>query len=205
MIVVTWYRAAAYCNWLSEQERIPKKQWCYVPNTKGRYAEGMTIPEDVLERRGYRLPTEAEWEYACRAGSVTSRYYGRSEGLLGQYAWNRTNTGGDRTSPCGELLPNDLGLFDLLGNVYEWCQDRYESYRLDQNNTIYDSIDINEPLSDTHPRVLRGGAFDYRPDVVRSASRGWFEPSDRTSASTAVSAPPGLIPDPLHFFTTPAF
>ena len=179
MIVVTWYRAAAYCNWLSEQERIPEKQWCYVPNEKGRYAEGMTIPEDVLERRGYRLPTEAEWECACRAGSVTSRYYGHSEGLLGQYAWYLTNTRGERTSPCGGLLPNDLGLFDLLGNVFEWCQDRYESYQPDQNNTIYDIINISEYIRDTNPRLLRGGAFNFRPANVRSAIRDWYLPSVR--------------------------
>ena len=73
-----WYSAAPYCNWLSEQEGLPKDQWCYLPNEAGAYAEGMTIPADVLQRTGYRLPTEAEWEYACRAGTVTSRYYGQS-------------------------------------------------------------------------------------------------------------------------------
>jgi hypothetical protein len=69
-----WYTAAHYCNWLSEQEGLPKDQWCYIPNEPGAYAEGMSIPADVLQRTGYRLPTEAEWEFTCRAGAVTSRY-----------------------------------------------------------------------------------------------------------------------------------
>ena len=86
MIGFTWYIAADYCNWLSEQEGLPKDQWCYLPNEAGAYAEGMTIPADVLERTGYRLPTEAEWEYACRSGTVTSRYYGCSIELLDEYA-----------------------------------------------------------------------------------------------------------------------
>ncbi len=87
------------------------------------YADGMSIPADVLLRTGYRLPTEAEWEYACRAGTVTSRYYGHSIGPLALYARYSANSR-EHAWACGGLLPNDLGLFDMLGNEFEWVHDR---------------------------------------------------------------------------------
>ena len=85
--LLSWYDAAAYCNWLSEQAGIPKTQWCYVPNAQGEYAVGMKAAADFLTRRGYRLPTAEEWELACRAGSVTRWSLGEAEDLLGNYSW----------------------------------------------------------------------------------------------------------------------
>jgi formylglycine-generating enzyme required for sulfatase activity len=125
-IAVTWFEAAQYCNWLSEQEGIKdENQMCY-PRV-AQIKENVQLPVDYLDRPGYRLPTEAEWEYACRAGAVTSRCYGTGEELLGQYAWFASNSR-EHSWPVGQLKPNDFGLFDMQGNVWQWCQDVYLPY-----------------------------------------------------------------------------
>ena len=172
----SWYDAAAYCNWLSKREGLPEDQWCYLRSEKGEYDQGMTIPADVLKRKGYRLPTEAEWEYACRAGAITSRYHGISINLLAKYARYAGNSA-EHAWPGGSLLPNDLGLFDMLGNVYEWCQERPLLFRPDQAGTIYDDITYKEHANSD--RLLRGGAFLNLPALVRSANRYWNAPKYR--------------------------
>ena len=180
-IAVTWYEAAMYCNWLSKQEGLPESEWVYPPRFD-QIKDGMIMPNNYLHRSGYRLPTEAEWEYAARAGSVTSRFFGSAESLLGEYAWysrnppKRKNDPVDpldpqRAWPVGQLKPNDLGLFDIYGNVWEWCQDRMQAHP----STRAVRVDTEDPIllvSDQVARSRRGGSFPYEAAMQRSAGRG---------------------------------
>ena len=198
-IALDWYTAAHYCNWLSEQEGLPNDQWCYIPNEAGAYAEGMSIPADVLQRTGYRLPTEAEWEFTCRAGAVTSRYYGHSLDLLDAYARYQANSK-EHAWTCGSLFSNDLGLFDMLGNMYEWCQDSLNSSKPVKMGIYNDIIVIYESIVEKNPRLLRGGTFDSLPALVRSAYRSRYAPSYR---SIYLRFPPLQDLPLIHFTSIP--
>jgi formylglycine-generating enzyme required for sulfatase activity len=171
---VSWFMAAAYCNWLSEKEGIPREQWCY-PEKIG---EGMRMAAGYLKRTGYRLPTEAEWERACRAGAATSRHHGSSQDLLGRYAWFQGNSL-ERTWPVGQKRPNDLGLFDMHGNVKTWCQDAYDASPTGGFGPTGPRGRI-ELIKDENSRVLRGGSFLYPAPVVRSANRANDRPAHRS-------------------------
>jgi serine/threonine protein kinase/formylglycine-generating enzyme required for sulfatase activity len=177
-IGMTWYEAAAYCDWLSEQSKIDRSQWCYDPKG-GVYGPGMKPKDKFWELIGYRLPTEAEWEYACRSGTVTSRYHGPTENLLPKYAWYQADSR-ERTWPGGSLKPNDLGLFDMLGNALEWCFDSYENYP-DQPDKVFEDTPGTKPLAVVDRRVARGGAWAYGPPSVRSATRDFHPPDHRAS------------------------
>jgi eukaryotic-like serine/threonine-protein kinase len=162
-----WYEAAAYCDWLSEQEQIDRNQWCYDPKG-GLYGPGMKLKDKFWELTGYRLATEAEWEFACRAATATSRYFGLTQSLLPRYAWYQPNSR-DHTWPVGRLKPNDLGLFDMLGSVNEWCFDPNDSYP--QADRVFDDMPSTRPVETTDRRVLRGGSLNSPALHVRSADR----------------------------------
>jgi serine/threonine protein kinase/formylglycine-generating enzyme required for sulfatase activity len=168
-----WYEAAAYCNWLSKEEEIPEDQWCY--EIKGAT---VALKAKYLSLSGYRLPTEAEMEYATRAGAVTSRYYGETDELLPKYAWYFKNSQA-RTWPVGSLKPNDLGLFDAQGNLYTWCQERHKEYTAGKGNEAVEDQEDELVVTSTDRRVLRGGSFSDPASHVRSAYRDLTVPADR--------------------------
>ena len=156
---VSWFAAVRFCNWLSLKDGLTS---CY-KRTGQKQKLGPRVYEVwelVLDAGGYRLPTEAEWEHACRAGSETVFHFGNDRSLLDRYAVHRA----DRPEPAGTRMPNVWGLFDTHGNVWEWCQDWNTEFTGDQMNR--------------HPRTLtrihraeRGGGFMQTYANVRSASR----------------------------------
>lgn len=118
---VTWFDAVKICNALSEQVGL---QACY-------RIDGKQVEWD-READGYRLPTEAEWEFACRAGTTSQWFFGDDPAELGRYAWFRDNSE-KKAHPVGEKEPNPLGLHDMIGNVWEWCWDWYGDYKEDSD------------------------------------------------------------------------
>ena len=142
---------------------------CYPP--MDQIQDGLQPINGFLDRTGFRLPTEAEWEFASRSGATTSRSFGSGEELLGRYAWYMPNAK-DRAWPGGCLKPNDFGLFDMHGNVWEWCGDRWGSYwEHPRGQDLADMTVVN----DASNRILRGGSFDSTAKAVRSAFRDRFE------------------------------
>jgi formylglycine-generating enzyme required for sulfatase activity len=174
---VSWYDAAAYCNWLSKQDGIAEDQWCYGPNEKGDYADGMKLVSNGEKKTGYRLPNEMEWEYSCRAGTGTPYSFGETPGLLEKYGWYFKNSPGSRTQPVGSLKPNDLGLFDLHGNLWEWCQGRWDGKTERDETSIDQSTEGAMCVAQKDRRLFRGGAYNCHPWIVRSVIRDGDFPS----------------------------
>jgi formylglycine-generating enzyme required for sulfatase activity len=161
---VSWFDAACYCRLLSEKEGIPEDQRCFPSIDKIR--PGMVLYDDVLSRTGYRLPTEAEWEYACRAGGSSIRYYGYDPALLRNYEWYLGNSEG-HSWPVGSLKPNAFGLYDMLGNVSEWCLDVYARDLPAKSDDAISRRAIDRLVY----LAQRGGGFSSGVRTIRSANR----------------------------------
>jgi serine/threonine protein kinase/formylglycine-generating enzyme required for sulfatase activity len=164
---VSWYDAIKFCNWLSRKEGLTP---CY--RFRGTGNDESTWVCD-WEATGYRLPTEAEWEYACRARSQTDYSFGNDQSLLPEY-FHPHGDARVRTWPAGWKLPNGWGLFGMHGSVWEWCGDLYaEAYYLESP-----SEDPTGPGLGTE-RVMRGGLFFSIRNDVRSSNRNAREPTAR--------------------------
>ena len=145
-----------------------------MPNAKEQYAAGMRIAEGFLNRRGYRLPTEAEWEFACRAGTTTAYFFGDNAVWLERYAVVQSGNALE-LSAVATRKPNDFGLFDMLGNAAEWCQDTYRP-RSDGTLAAWEQ-EWRQTVGDQSNRVIRGGAAGDSSENVRSATRASLQPA----------------------------
>jgi formylglycine-generating enzyme required for sulfatase activity len=155
-------------RWKDDDRPVEQVSW----NDAVQFCEKLSeLPEERQLGRVYRLPSDAEWEYACRAGSTTRYSFGDDESSLGEYGWFNGNSGRE-THPVGTKKPNAWGLFDMHGNVWEWCSDWDDGYPRRA------ATDPQGPSGD-HIRGLRGGSWRDTAGDCRSASRRGFDPSIR--------------------------
>jgi len=171
---VSWYDAVLYCNARSKKEgfdtvySFTSRRDSSTYHTRGCvYLGGLSID---YTKNGYRLPTEAEWEYACRAGTTSDYYWGYDTVTVGQYAWYYNNYSSNPTLESAKKKPNDYGLYDMCGNASEWCNDWLGQYgSADQTNPV-------GPDTGTY-RIVRGGDVSSSSATIQSGWRSLSLPS----------------------------
>lgn len=167
---ISWSDAALYCNARSTSNNLePVYAYTGVTGTPGNMCvlEGLSIN---FNANGYRLPTEAEWEFACKAGTATLFYWGNNRIDITDYAWIKANSG-DAVHETGAKMPNSFGLYDMSGNVWEWCSDWYDG-------TYYSSSPSIDPTGPQigQERVIRGGSWMHTDYFAQSGSRSKMIP-----------------------------
>jgi formylglycine-generating enzyme required for sulfatase activity len=173
VIGVNWFDAVNYCRWLTIQAGMSDSDQCYAdPTSLQKDSEGHPKNWTLdLSRRGFRLPTEAEWEVACRGVTMAAWSFGNDVQLFSHYGWFSDNSA-KWSHAVGQMRPDPRGVFDLHGNVWECCHDWYESYQ-------DEVVDPLGPLTGA-ARVARGGGADDRAAACRSAVRGGLPPAARS-------------------------
>jgi sulfatase modifying factor 1 len=173
-----WKEVMGTEPWKGQEYSKYVKEGANYPATYVSWNDAVAYCEKLREKEGktYRLPTEAEWEYACRAGTKTARNFGDDEKVLGDYAWydkNAWDIDEKYAHQVGQKNPNAFGLFDTHGNVWEWCHDYYDEVYYKQSSEIAKYIFIKDPTGPVtgSSRVVRGGYWSGDARDTRSASR----------------------------------
>jgi len=165
---ITWFDAVEFCNKLSEREGLTPVYTITgrTPETGYPITAATVIPN--WSNNGYRLPTDTQWEYACRAGTNTDWYFGNDVNELKNYAWYSANSN-NKTHEVGLKTKNAFGLYDMHGNVWEWCWDWFADYPVEPKTDYFG------PSAGTD-RVERGGSWYSSAEITRSARRGYGYP-----------------------------